>query len=301
MALWGVTSGSELRPKWIATDTIGLNHDYDRNKVYATQAGWVVTHKNGYDELLVAISGLSDSLGAADIVGLEWGEGSYFGAGTQTVVVVYNEAITVVGHPTLAIAKSTGGTITATHTSTDKNRLTFTFTIQDAAGTLSVATQDIGLNGGTLTDADGLDPKTSGVTISAAVAAAIYPAATQVVVVGTILSATWKSGTYTQGQTGNTLTVVYDRAVTVAGGTPTIATLWSGVAGPAGPVATYASGTGTETLVFNLAAIPSQVGTLSLGTQSIAGTGTLKDSNTTSVDKLISPAVASAAATKVVA
>ena len=95
-------------------------------------------------------------------------------------------------------------------------------------------------------------------------------------------------------------TVVYDSAVTVVG-SKTIATLWSGVSGPTGPVATYTSGSGTASLVFTLATIPNEAGTLSIATQTIGGAGTMKDINATTVNYVISADIATATGTKVVA
>ncbi len=295
MPLWGNSTADESKPKYILAANIGKH--YDPNKLYATAAGWEITHENGLNELLVAIPGLSTSLGASDVVALEWG-GNFYGAGTATVIVCYNEEIVVTGHPTLVVTKSTGGTITATHVSNSKNRLVFSFTVTDGLATiLSIGAQDIGLNGGSLTDADGT---TSNVAISAPIAAAIYPTATKTITLDNPVSATWEAGTFVKNTTGKTLTVVYDSAVTVVG-SKTIATLWSGVAGPTGPVATYASGSGTNTLVFTLATIPNEAGTLSIATQTIGGAGTMKDANGTTVNYVISAGIATATGTKVVA
>lgn len=293
MALWGAVDG----PKWLAADTI--SGFYDLNKVWADEKGWNVTRPDDSEELLVAIGGLATKLGVASIVGLEWGSGNYYGAATQTVVVAYNEKITVaVDHPTLVVTGSVSGSITATHTSTSSNRLIFTFTIPDGvAQTLSVAAQSITLAGGsTIKDTNGTASDAS-VVISSGVAAGLYPSLTKAVPLDNPVSVTWSTGTFVQGDTNRSLTIVYDSPVTVVG-EKTIATVWNaGV----GPVATYASGTGTASLVFNLAAIPSEAGTLSLATQTIGGAGTMKDAHATTVNYVISAGIATAAGTKVVA
>ncbi|MDD4242814.1 MAG: hypothetical protein PHG08_00745 [Bacilli bacterium] len=303
MALWGAVDGTEDRPKWLAADTI--SGFYDLNKVWADEKGWNVTRPDGSEELLVAIGGLATKLGTASIVGLEWGSGNFYGAGEQTVIVAYNEKITVaVSHPTLVVTGSVSGSITATHSSTSSNRLIFTFTIPDGVEEeLSIGAQSITLAGGsTITDTNGTADDAS-VVISAGVAAGLYPSLVKAISLDNPVSATWSTGTFVQGDTNRTLTLVYEAPVTVgASGTAnTIATLWSGTGGPAGPDATYASGSGTVSLVFNLAAIPSEAGTLSIATQTIGGTKTLKDANGTTVNKVISSTIATATGTKVVA
>lgn len=299
MPLWGNSTADESKPKYLHVGNI--HHHYDPNKCYATMRGWEIVDENDIPELLVAIPGLSDSLVAGSISALEWGTGNYYSAGTQTVVVIYNEQVVVTGHPTLVVTGSITGAITATHSANYRNKATFTFTIPDGiAQSFTVADQSINLNGGTINDADGLLSNSS-VVISALVAAAIHPLAAKVVTVESITIAALSAGTYYGTQASHTLTVTFSGAVTVGAGTVrTIATLWNGTSGPAGPVATYASGTGTSALVFTIAAIPDEAGTLSLATQSLGGTALLRDALGGGVSPVISPAVASATGTKVV-
>ena len=175
--LWGTgIDGDESRPKWLYPDQI--KHHYDPNMTWADMKGWNVTHESGNDELIVAVPGLSNSLAEASIAALEWGDGVYVRAGTQTVVVVYNEQIVPTAHPTLIVTASISGAVTATHTSTSKNRLTFTFTIPNAANVLSIGAQSIA---GVINDYDG-NLATSSLVISSDVAAAIFDTATKIVV-----------------------------------------------------------------------------------------------------------------------
>jgi hypothetical protein len=177
MALWSIggTTGED-RPKWLYPDQI--KHHYDPNMTWADMKGWNVTHESGNDELIVAVPGLSNSLLSASIVALEWGDGTYLRAGTQTVVVVYNEQIVPTAHPTLIVTASISGDVTATHTSTSKNKLTFTFTIPNAANVLSIGAQNII---GVINDGDG-NLATSSLVISSDVALAIFDTPTKIVV-----------------------------------------------------------------------------------------------------------------------
>ena len=299
MPLWGNSTADESKPKYLHAGNI--HHHYDPNKCYATMRGWEIVDENDIPELLVAIPGLSDSLVGANISAVEWGDGNYYSANTQTVVVVYNEQVVVTGHPTLVVTGSISGAITATHSSNYRNKMTFTFTIPSGiAQSFTVADQSIDLNGGTINDADGL-LSTSSVVITAGIAAAIYPLAAKVVTVESITIAALSAGTYYGTEASHTLTVTFSAPVTVGAGTArTIATVWSGTSGPVGPVATYASGSTTTALVFTIAAIPDEAGTLSLATQSLGGTALLRDPVGGGVSPVISAAVATATGTKVV-
>ena len=299
MSLWGIDSTGEsagdVRPLFLHQDMI--RHRYSPNKCYANMSGWTYLHQNGTKELLVAVPGLSNALGNASIVGLEWGNNNFYGASTETVVVVYNEALTVVGHPTLVVTGSTTGAITATHTATNTKQLVFTFTVPDGVNqTFTVAAQSIGLNGGTINDADG-DLATSSVVITAPVAAAIYPMVTETITMDNPVSVVFPAATFVQGA-AQTVTLNYASAVTVAGGTPTVSVAFSGAGGAV--TASYASGTGTTALVFNFT-VPSATGNITFATQTISGTGTLKDANGSTVNKVISAGIASAAGSKSVA
>jgi hypothetical protein len=300
MSLWGVgVGGDESKPKFLHVGNIGYNND--PNRAYATQSGWVYDHEFAEEELLVAISGLSDSLLNSNVVALEWGAKftDIYGGETQNVIVVYNEKITVVGNPTLLLTSSAGGTVTATFASASKNKLTFAFAVPASiATTLSIGTQDINLAGGTLSDADG-NLASSAVLISAAVAAAMWPTATKVVATDAIVSAVFSSGTYHGGEATHTLTVNYAAAVTVAAGTPTIL-LTDTVAGAI--TASYSTGTGSTALVFTFTVPDNGASSvLTLGTQTIALNGaTMKDASLYLVDRLITVAVGSTTGAKTI-
>ena len=73
MPLWGASDSDESKPKNLTTA--------EKKEVYATGGGWVREagsiwsgndNANADPEVLVAISNLSTSLGAADITGVEW-------------------------------------------------------------------------------------------------------------------------------------------------------------------------------------------------------------------------------------
>jgi hypothetical protein len=175
--LWGTgIAGDESRPKWLYPSTI--DHHYNLNKCFASMRGWEVTHENNLEELIVAIPGLSNSLAGASIAAMEWGETVYTDGTIQTVVVIYNERVTVTAGATLLVHADVAGDITATYVSTSKNQVTFNFTVPAAANVLSIDAQSIV---GTIVDYDG-DLGVSSLVISSDVAAAIYPAATQIVV-----------------------------------------------------------------------------------------------------------------------
>ena len=112
MALWGASDSDESKPKNLTTA--------EKKEVFANATGWVReagSTWSGNDntdadpELLVAISALSTSIGAADVTGVEWittaadkSEGF-----TLSVRVRYNEPVTVSGSPTLAVTNGNQG------------------------------------------------------------------------------------------------------------------------------------------------------------------------------------------------
>ena len=118
-------------------------------------------------ELLVAISGLAVSLGAADVTEVEWitTTADKSAGFTLSVRVRYNEAVDVTGNPTLAVTNGNQGTgsgrgphTLAYASGTGTNELVFSLAIAAAnAATneddvLVVGAQNIALAGGTLKD-----------------------------------------------------------------------------------------------------------------------------------------------------
>ena len=103
MALWGKSTTTESRPKWLGGDgaqgASGAKED-----AFATTGGWALragTIASGNDntsatpELLAAVGGLSTTLGAANILSVDFTAGEYARGETFDVVLTYDEAITV--------------------------------------------------------------------------------------------------------------------------------------------------------------------------------------------------------------
>jgi hypothetical protein len=104
MALWGKSTAAESRPKWLGGDgaqgASGAKED-----AFANTAGWALragTAAGGNDntsaqvELLAAVSGLATTLGAANILSVDFTAGEYARTETFDLVVTFDEAITVV-------------------------------------------------------------------------------------------------------------------------------------------------------------------------------------------------------------
>lgn len=174
MPQWGTgREGLEGKPNWLTND--------EKERCYATNAGWVLKREDGSEEVLVAISGLSlalDALGtglaAATITGVKFGTGSFVGATVKQVKVSYNEKVTVTGVPTLLVKPATGLDITASYVSTNSagNTLTFEFTTPAAPNTLTILPQSIALNAGTIVETGVTPTVNAELAISADVAAA---------------------------------------------------------------------------------------------------------------------------------
>ena len=184
MALWGASDSDESKPKNLTTA--------EKKEVFANATGWVReagSTWSGNDntdadpELLVAISALSTSIGAADVTGVEWitatadkSEGF-----TLSVRVRYNEPVTVSGSPTLAVTNGNQGSGSGRgpHTlvyasGTGSNELVFNLAI--AAANAATAADDVLVigaqnilkpGGATIKDASGTDSD-SAVAISGA-------------------------------------------------------------------------------------------------------------------------------------
>ena len=166
MALWGVTTTDESKPKYLTAE--------QQKNCYATEAGWVYKNEKGLEEVLVAVRQLAGTstttgLGAADINSLEFVTTSFSEAagGDISVKVIYNEKVTVDttgGTPTITLTNDQAGsgtdaTVALSYASgSGTNQLTFTATYGEADGgvadgdELSVADQNIALNSGTMKD-----------------------------------------------------------------------------------------------------------------------------------------------------
>ena len=185
MALWGVSTTDESKPKWLTAE--------QKKTVFATDRGWVQLNGKGNEEVICAIGELAGvstttGIGAATVTSVEFVTTSFdvSDGGNIDVRVIFNEKVTVDtagGTPSIAITNDQAGggsaaSLTASYQSGNRsNRLRFRVTL-GAAGTtvvaddvLSIAAQNIALNSGTLVDtADGTTA--AGLAISAAAASA---------------------------------------------------------------------------------------------------------------------------------
>ena len=104
MALWGKSTSAESRPKWLGGDgsqgASGAKED-----AFANTAGWALragTAASGNDntsaqvELLCAVSGLSTTLGVANVLSVDYTAGEYARGETFDMALTFDEAITVV-------------------------------------------------------------------------------------------------------------------------------------------------------------------------------------------------------------
>ena len=160
--LWGASDADESKPKNLTTA--------EKKEVYATSTGWVreagsaLSGNNNTDadpELLVAISGLAVSLGAADITEIEFITTAFdkSDGGTLQVRVRFNEEVTVTGTPQLTVVNDTNANHTLSYASgSGSNELVFSLTIAagnaatDADDVLSIGANAVSLNGGTIKD-----------------------------------------------------------------------------------------------------------------------------------------------------
>lgn len=177
MALWGVSTSDESKPKWLTAE--------QKKTVFATDRGWVQLNGKGNEEVICAIGELAGgtsttaALGAATITATDFVTTSFSEAngGNIDVRVIFNEKVTVDtsgGTPTIVLTNDQAGsgsaaTLSASYQSgSSTNRLTFRATVGAAAGTfadgdgLTVGAQNIALNSGTIVD--------TGTTVNAGVA-----------------------------------------------------------------------------------------------------------------------------------
>ena len=165
MALWGTSDADESKPKNLTTA--------EKKEVYATSSGWVreagsILSGNGNTgadpEVLVAVSGLAVSIGAADITEIEFVSTAFdkSDGGNIDMLVRFNEAVDVTGTPQFLITNNTSSSrnITCNYLSgTGTNELTFRKTIAagnaatNASDVLKVVANPVSLNGGTIKDA----------------------------------------------------------------------------------------------------------------------------------------------------
>lgn len=106
MALWGKSTSADSRPKFVVDNTDAADGPGAREHVKATTRGWEMspgTGASGNDnadaqpEILVAIGNLSSTLGAPNLLSVDFTAGTYAHDGSADFDVVYtfDEAITV--------------------------------------------------------------------------------------------------------------------------------------------------------------------------------------------------------------
>ena len=177
MSLWGDAHGAATnKPKFLPQDE---NSDYNRADCYATQAGWVMqaghpssgnSNASATPEVLVASGGLAGAtdttgLRAPTVTAMRFVKGTTAttdltasnSAGRILVEITWDEAVTVVGSPTVVVANSnaSGGgygnyTLVYTATGSTANRKRFTLTSQSLGNTdvLTLGGANIVLAGG---------------------------------------------------------------------------------------------------------------------------------------------------------
>ena len=165
MGLWGATDADESKPKHLTTA--------EKKQVFATTSGWVREPNNadqGNDnasanpEVLVAIGGLTVSLGAATITSCEFITTAWDASagGTLQVRVRWNEAVdVVVGGSSLKVNvnRTPDGGSAASHTlvyasGTGTNELVFQLAIAGgspvaADDSFAITEQNLAFGGGT--------------------------------------------------------------------------------------------------------------------------------------------------------
>ena len=102
MPLWKKSTSVESRPKFLRSSP--NTAEYKQENAFATQSGWSYragTSANGNDnanatpEILVAMGGLAATLGAANILSIDFTAGEYARTETFDIVLTFDEAITV--------------------------------------------------------------------------------------------------------------------------------------------------------------------------------------------------------------
>ncbi len=105
MGLWGKSTSADSRPKFLKGDG-AEGAGGKKEDAIATTRGWELkagTAASGNDnasadpEILVAIGGLSSTLGAANVMSVDWTDGTYAhdGSADFDIVFTYDENVTV--------------------------------------------------------------------------------------------------------------------------------------------------------------------------------------------------------------
>ena len=180
MSSWGASTTDESKPKFLT--------DEEKRDVYATDQGWVkrTTGTGGragrvHEEILVAIGELSETFAEANISNVTLVTDSIGAvAGEEvSIIVTFNESVTVTGTPHVELTNTTAPARSANivyASGTGSNRLTFTSTV--AGGALNendvVGVALMRLDGGTIVDTIGgatalitFDPIAKQITVGA--------------------------------------------------------------------------------------------------------------------------------------
>ena len=160
MALWGVSDSDESKPKYLSTA--------DAKNCIAKPEGWVLKKTVGsrnLEEILVATGAdLAVGIGQADIVEIDFVSTAFdkSDGGTLSVKVFFNENVTVAGTPQLTVVNDQRANHTLSYASgSTSNELIFTLAIAagnaatSAGDILSIGTNAVSLNGGTIVDTVG--------------------------------------------------------------------------------------------------------------------------------------------------
>ena len=169
MSLWGATDSDESKPKNLTTA--------EKLEVSASSKGWVREagsilsgndNTSATPEVLVALRGLAVKLGAADITEITFVTASFdkSAGGNIDVLVRFNEAVDITGTPRVSITNGNQGSgsgrgphLANYLSGTGSNEITFRCTIAaanaatNADDVLSIGTNAMALNGGTVKDA----------------------------------------------------------------------------------------------------------------------------------------------------
>ena len=105
MALWGKTTNSESRPKFLPVDSNAEGSMGARENCIAQPGGWALSagtassgndNKGAQPEILVCIRGLGTStLQGANVMSIDWTDGEYADAANFDITVTFDEKVTV--------------------------------------------------------------------------------------------------------------------------------------------------------------------------------------------------------------
>jgi hypothetical protein len=235
--------------------------DYVSTAALSLNGGTITDDAGNTTTLTLATPGAANSLGANEALVVDTtvptvsgvtastGNGSYNAGDVINVQVNFSENVTVTGTPQLTLETGAGDQVVNYSSGTSTSTLVFQYTVQsgDTSADLDyVSTAALSLNGGTILDG-ALNPATltlanPGTANSLGANKALIIDTTNPTV--TDVSASTVNGYYNAADVVN-IEIYFDENVTVTG-TPTLEL----ETGTTDQFATYSSGTGTGTLVF---------------------------------------------------